>query len=176
MKKIGPLLILLLVFTSAAHGQWKRGGEKAEDEPARKSVKGFGAHLIVVENPQEFIREWLKPETPNIKTASVIKPGVTFAALVLFAGCKPDGAGECDSEVDYRIYRPDGSTLVERKGLVLWKEQAPPGPIIQLGRALLSLRLRDADPAGQYKVKAKVYDLNAQVSFELETEFRVPAR
>jgi hypothetical protein len=29
------------------------------------------------------------------------------------------------------------------------------------------------DPVGDYKVKARVADLNAQISFELETKFRL---
>jgi hypothetical protein len=31
--------------------------------------------------------------------------------------------------------------------------------------------MRKGDPAGEYKVKAKVRDLNADISFELETRF-----
>lgn len=176
MKKISVLLLLLLLCASTALGQWKKDGKKEEDEAARKSVKGFGAHLLIVEDPQGFIREWLKPETPKIKTASVIRRNETFAALILFAGCRPDEQRVCNSEVEYRIYKPDGSLYVERKGLELWKEEAPPAPNIQLGKALLTLRLRDSDPTGEYKVKAKVYDLNALISFELEAKFSVPAK
>ena len=52
-------------------------------------------------------------------------------------------------------------------------EQAPPAPNIQLGRAILAFRMRENDPAGEYKVKAKVSDLNANITFELETKFRL---
>jgi hypothetical protein len=75
--------------------------------------------------------------------------------------------------VNYTIYKPDGSIFAEHKGQPLWKEQAPPAPNIQLGRAILAFRLGKDDPAGEYKVKAKVSDLNADISFELETKFRL---
>jgi len=38
--------------------------------------------------------------------------------------------------------------------------------------ALITL-LEPNDPVGDYKVKAKVSDLNAQTSFELETKLRL---
>ena len=173
MRYISVVCLLLLIAVSPAFGQWKKEGERTGDAPDRKAVSGFGGHLIMVENPREFIREWLKPETPKIKTATNVKRGESIGAFVLFAGCKQDAQGVCNSEVDYTIYKPDGSLYVERKGQPLWKERAPPGPNIQLGRAILSFRLGKGDPAGEYKVKAKVSDLNADISFELETKFRL---
>lgn len=171
MKTFGAIVFLLSVAVLPAAGQWQRGGERAEDALDRKAVGGFGVHLLVVEDPQGFIREWLKPETPQIKTASKVKPGKPIGVLVLFAGCRPDAQGACKTEVDYAIYKPDGSLYVERNGQPLWKEQAPPPPVIQLGRAILVLTMQKGDPAGEYKVKAKVHDLNADISFGLETEF-----
>jgi len=136
-------------------------------------VSGFGGHLIVVENPREFIQQWLKPEPPRIKSVSDVKRGEAIGAFVLFAGCKPDAQGACNSEVDYVIYKPDGSVYVERKKLPLWKEQVPPSTNIQLSKAILGLHFGNDEPAGQYKVIAKVSDLNANISFELETKFRL---
>lgn len=136
-------------------------------------MNGFGGQLIVVENPRQFIEEWLKPETPRIKSATDVKRGDALGAFVLFAGCKIDAQGVCNSEVDYTIYKPDGSIYGEQKGQPLWKELAPPAPNIQLGRAILAFRLRDSDLGGEYKVKAKVTDRNANISFELQTKFRL---
>jgi hypothetical protein len=173
MKFVCATLFLILIAVSPAFSQWKKDGEREGDAPDRKAVSGFGGHLIVVENPREFIQEWLKPETPRFKSASKVKYGEPIGAFVLFAGCKPDAQGVCNSEVDYTIYKPDGSVYVERKGLPLWKEQVPPAPNIQLSRAILALRMQKNDSPGEYKVKAKVADLNADISFELETKFRL---
>jgi hypothetical protein len=136
-------------------------------------VSGFGAHLLIVEDPRAFIEEWQKPETPKINPASKVKRGVLLGALVVFAACKPDPQGLCNSEVDYTVYKPDGTIYAERKQQSLWKEAAPPTGIIQLSRAILAMRMEPNDPDGDYKVKAKVTDLNAQISFELETKFRL---
>ena len=173
MKSLITLSFLLLLAASPVYSQWKANGEHADDAADRKEVNGFGGHLIVVENPREFIKEWLKPETPKIKSAADVKRGDSLGAFVLFAGCKQDAQGMCNSEVDYTIYNPDGSIYGEQKGQPLWKEQAPPAPNIQLGRAILAFRIRENDPAGEYKVKAKVSDLNANISFELETKFHL---
>jgi hypothetical protein len=173
MKIVSTTLFLILIAAAPAFSQWKQNGERAVDAPDHKSVNGFGGHLIIVENPREFIQEWLKPETPNIKPASDVKRDESIGAFVLFAGCKGDAQGACNSEVDYAIYKPDGSLLVERKEQPLWKEQAPPAPNSQLGRAILALQLGDDEPAGEYTVKAKISDLNADISFELETKFRL---
>ncbi|MDH3378858.1 MAG: hypothetical protein OEQ39_18180 [Gammaproteobacteria bacterium] len=173
MKIISAVLFLILIVASPAFGQSKDDSERKKDSPNRKAVNGFGGHLIVVENPREFIQQWLKPETPKIKSVSDVKRGEQIGAFVLFAGCKQDAQGVCNSEVDYIIYKPDGSVYVERKKLPLWKEKAPPAPNIQLGKAILALRFGKDEPAGEYKIKAKVSDFNAEITFELEATFRL---
>lgn len=173
MKIVTALMMLVLFGGTVATAQWKKGDEPTADSPDRKSVKGFGAHLLIIENPRAFIEEWQKPETPKIDPVSEVKRGVIIGAFVLFAGCKPDPQGRCNSEVDYTIYKPDGTIYAERKGEPLWKEAPPPGTNIQLSRAILGIRMEQNDPDGDYKVKAKVTDLNAQISFELETKFRL---
>ena len=141
MKIILAMLVIVLanVMVSA---QWKKGDEKVADTAERKSVNGFAGHLIIVEDPKGFIEEWSKPETPNIKLVTDVKRGVVIGAFVLFAGCKPDSAGVCKSEVDYVVLKPDGNVYAERKGQPLWNEQAPPAQNIQMGKALLLKRLQ----------------------------------
>ena len=171
MKPLIAILFVVVVAASSAYSQRQR--EPAPDTPDRKALNGFGGHLIVVENPRAFIQEWMKPETPKIKSAKDVERGDSIGAFVLFAGCKPDLQGICKSKVDYTIYKPDGTVFVERKSLPLWDLHAPAAPIIQLGKAILAFRLGPNDTNGEYKVKAKVSDLNANVTLELETKFRL---
>lgn len=171
MKSIVVILALVFAAVLPVSAQWVSGDKRVVDEPDRKAVKGFGGHLAVIKNPREFIQEWLKPEPPNIKTAKEVKRGEQIGVFVFFAGCKQDAQGICNSEVDYTIYKPDGSVHAERKAQPLWKEQAPPARNIQMGRAILAFAMRPADPTGVYKVVAKVSDISADVSFELETKF-----
>jgi len=173
MKILTALMTLILFGGTLATAQWKKGDERAPDTADRKSVNGFGAHLLIVENPRAFIEKWQKPETPKIDPVSEVKRGVLLGAFVLFAGCKPDAQGLCNSEVDYTVYKPDGTIYAERKEQPLWKEAPPPGTNIQLSNAILVIRMEKEDPVGDYKVKARVADLNANISFELETKFRL---
>ena len=173
MKTLVTTIALLLLTSSVTMAQWRKDGKPVEDAPDRKSVSGFGGQLLVVKDPKAFIADWLKPETPRINNVSTVKRGELLGAFVLFAGCKPDAQGVCNSEVDYFIYRPDGSLYAERKGQPLWKRPAPPAPNTQLGEAILGFRMKKDDPAGEYKIKAKVSDLNADISFELETKIQL---
>ena len=173
MKIVTFLFVLLLLGSGVASAQWKKGDERAADTPDRKSLNGFGGNLVIVENPRAFIEEWQKPETPNIKPATDVNRGDLLGAFVVFAGCKPNSKGLCNSEVDYVVSKPDGSVYAERKGEPLWKEAAPPAQNIQLSKAILAIRIEEKDPTGEYKVTAKISDLNAGISSELETRFRV---
>ena len=171
MRIYFSLLSILLLVTSAS-AQWQAENKKVTDTPDRKSVNGFGVHLLAVKDPQGFVREWVKPETPKIEPAKKIKVGEPLGIIVLFAGCK-EVSGSCNSEVDYTIYKPDGSLLVERLAQPLWKEEAPPKPSIQLGRAILSLQFKKGQPTGRYKITAKVKDLNMNTTVDLETQIEL---
>src|ERR1041385_4007794 len=172
MKTLATIAVILLTG-SVSLAQWNKDGKPIADAPDRKSVGTFGGHLLVVKDPRAFIEEWQKPETPQIHPVSTVQRGELFGAFVLFAGCKPDAQGACNSEVDYSFYRPDGTLYAEQKGQPLWKETAPPAPNTQLGHAILGFRMEKDDPAGEYTIKAKVSDLNANISFELETKIRL---
>jgi len=173
MKILIITFFVVLLTASPAASQWKGNGEAVGDTPDRKALKGFGGNLIVVKNPRAFIQEWMKPETPKIKSAKDVKRGESIGAFVLFAGCKPDARGICKSEVDYIVYKPDGTVFAERKSLPLWDLPAPPAPNTQLGKAILAFQLGPNDAAGEYRVTAKVTDLNGNVTLDLETKFRL---
>jgi len=174
MKFVYVTLFLILLIALPAFSQIAPNDKRSVDElPDRTSVNGFGGRLVVIENPREFVQKWLKPEIPRIKSAAEVRRGDTLGGFVLFTGCKSDAQGGCHSEVDYTIYRPDGSIYADRKGQPLVQEQTYPPPNIQLGRAIPVFRMGKDDPAGEYRVKTKVSDLNANVHLELETRFRL---
>ena len=175
MKLMAAVFVSMVIGfgVTTAQAQWRKGDERVADTADRKSVNDFGVQLLVVEDPRAFMEEWNKPQTPNIKPITEVKKGVLIGAFVLFAGCKADAQGACNSEVDYTVYKPDGSVYAERKEQPLWKEPPPPGQNIQLSRAILGMRLESKDPTGEYKVKAKVTDLVANVTIELETKIKL---
>ena len=121
-----------------------------------------------------------------------------MGAFVELRGCKQNAQGVCNVRVNYTIYKPDGSIFATRaveQREILWKKRAPPAPrrsdpksrnsLKRQGRktgggiasdqskglARMHFKLGKDDPAGEYKVKAKVTDLNADISFEIELNF-----
>src|ERR1700687_5360216 len=98
MKILSTALFFIVLAATPTLSQWKQNDGRAGDAPDQKALNGFGGHLIVVENPREFIQEWLKPDTPNIKSATDVKRGDSIGAFVLFAGCKQDAQGVCNAE------------------------------------------------------------------------------
>jgi hypothetical protein len=174
MKSLYMTLLLIAVVATPSFSQGARDDKPAGDIRDRTNVNGFGARLVVVEHPRQFVQEWLKPDIPKIKRWAVtdVKRGDFLEAFIIFIGCRTDARGLCDSEVDYTIYQPDGSIYHERRGQPVWKEGSP-APNLQLSRGGLELRIGKDEPAGEYKVKARVHDLNANVSFELETKLRL---
>ena len=187
MKRTLTWLLSLFLLCTSCRSQQKQNAEKAErperaekaeraeDSTSRKAVGGFGAHLILADRPQAFVQEWRNPPSgkPQLWFATEAKRGEPLAAFIIFAGCLPDSGGICNAEVDFRIYKPDGSLYAERAGLELWKKAAPPATNTQLSTANMVIRLQPNDPAGEYKVKASLRDLNRDVSFEIEEKFKV---
>ena len=89
MKIVSATFLLILMAASPAFSQSKQDDKAAGDSSDRKEVSGFGGHLIVVENPREFIQEWLKPETPKIKSATVLKRGDSIGAFFYLRVARP---------------------------------------------------------------------------------------
>ncbi len=171
--KVFALLLFLIAVAQPSFGQAGINDVREDDKEARNFAQGFGARLILVERPKEFVDLWEKPETPRIETIAAIKTKQPFGAFVLFTGCRPGKSGSCDCEVDFNVYRPDGTLYAKREGLELWKQPAPPSQHIQMSVASLFLRMGVRDPAGRYIVKATVRDKNAEVEFEIRTSFRL---
>lgn len=169
------VIISLAALMSCAQkpkpGVWSSRGEPVENSKDRKAVDGFGAHLAVVRDPKGFAEMWYKPEQPNFDTVKEVAHDEMLGVIVLFAGCTPDAEGKCNTEVDYRIFNPNGSLNNEQKNQTLWKDVAPLKPNTHLGNAVLMFKLPVGFREGIYKVEATVRDLNANVSFDLETQF-----
>jgi hypothetical protein len=173
---ISTLIVLFPLISYAQQarpGRWTADGVPVADAANRKAVNGFGAHLLVIRDPREFIVKWQKPEMPQFNTAENVEHDESLGVIVLFAGCMPDERGICNTEVDYLIKKPDGSILADRKKQPLWKDVAPPGKFTQLGKAILSFRTAQTLPKGEYKVTARVSDLIAKSSLDLETRFTI---
>jgi hypothetical protein len=174
MKIVSTTLFLTLIATSPAFSLWEQNDQTAGSEPNYKEVNGFIGYLTVDDEPRERVRRWLDPvEIVTLRAMPTMKRGKTMGAFVELMVCKQNARRVCNVRVDYTIYKPDGSmfaTRAVRQREILWKKQTPRRSY-PLGLARMHFRLRRDDPAGEYKVKAKVSDLNAGISFEVELNF-----
>jgi hypothetical protein len=201
MKLVSTTLFLILIAASPASSLWEQKDKTAGDETNYKIVNGLSGYLSLDDEPRERVRRWLDPaKIVTLSAMSTMKRGKTMGAFVELMGCKQNARGACNARVDFTIYRPDGSvfaTRAVRRGGILWTEQSPPGsrrsdpkttdslqkrdrkmvggvaPNQSEGLARMHFKFGKDDPVGKYKVRAKVTDLNADVSFEIELDFHL---
>ena len=196
MSLVKTTLFLILIAASPAFSLHARNDQTAGDEPNYKEVNGFSGYLTLEDEPREEIQRWLDPvEIATLRAMPTMKRGKTMGAFVELRGCRQNAQGVCNTRVNYTIYKPDGSILATRKVAqkeVVWKKPATPArhksdpkrrtslkkqgasKVVShrsKGLARMNFKLWKDDPAGEYKVKAKVTDLNADISFEIELNF-----
>ena len=171
------LVAFIAIMSAGAHAQWSQDGQSIPDAPNRKWRNGFGANLLVISHPAEFVKTWATtpsenlPEVPEVTTA---KRGEPLAIVVFFAGCKTDEAGRCNAAYDLTILRPDGTTMHALRDLELWKQQAPTNTThVQLGARIPQITFDQTDPPGTYRIRALVHDDNRDVALALETRLDV---
>lgn len=155
-------MALILCGTSQAFGQWQLNGKDIGNESWRRSVNGFGAVLLLTNKPDDFFKEWSNPNAdyqPRINVTVSANRLETITAVILFQRCKADLKGDCDTEVDFRVLRPDGSVYAEYKGAKLLRgKQSSSVDGMQLGLEQLGFKIEADDPLGDYRIEAIVRD------------------
>lgn len=177
MRRAAIFLVVFLA-SSQSFAQWQVGGMEVPDEPWRRSVNGFQAMLVVTNKPDAFFEAWNKSPSPDYKpeilTTSEARRGDTAVAVVFFTKCLADQSGNCNSEVDFKLLRPDGSVYAEYKGAELLKGRSGlPEGALQLGVANLRFRVEFDDPLGDYRIEAVVRDKFAGIEVPLVQVLKV---
>lgn len=175
MNFVSTALFIILIAASPAFSLREQDPKTTVAEPNYKRVNGLIGYLTVDDYPYDHVRDWLDPvEIAILREMPTMKRGKTMGAFVEIMGCKQNARGVCSARVNYTIYKPDGSTFATRavgqRGF-FWKRHAPPERGIRKGLARMLFKFGKHEPAGEYKVKAKVTDLNADISFEIELDF-----
>lgn len=170
------LLIILLLLPTLAHSeQWFTNGEPDNKNNNLGGVKNFGAMVLMTTDSKKALENWSIPtKGVAIPSAEIVEKGKPIEALVFFSGCNKNKSGNCVSEVDYVIYKPDGTIYAEYKKTELWRNK-PAFPKGKIGLAVdrVGLIADPEDPIGIYKVKCTVKDLVANYQFTLFTSFKV---
>ena len=174
MKLLSATLFLILIAASPSSSLSGQNDKAVVDETNYKKVDRFSGYLTLDDYPRDHVQRWLDPiEIVTLSAMPTMKRGKTMGAFVELMGCKQNARGVCNVSVGYTIYKPDGSTFATRtvrQRQILWKKRTR-RTVYPLGLARMHFKLGKDDPDGEYKVKAKVIDSNANVSFEIELNF-----
>ena len=173
MKASNLFIILILsVSIGAAQqrpGRWLVDGQTGPDTDWSKASNGFGAQLIVVDDPKGFIELWNKPEFPNITTASVIHRKQQFGIFILFVGSRTGKDNMCNAVVLFKVEDPKGKVIVEKSNQTVWNGEELDPRTIYMGKAVLGLAFSNAEIDGPYTIRALVQDKNAPAAIDLKT-------
>ena len=173
MKALNLFVFLILsVSIGAAQqrpGRWLVDGQPGHDTHWSKASNGFGAQLIVVDDPKRFIDLWNKPEFPNITTAAVIHRKQQFGVFILFVGCKTGKDSMCNAVVSFKVEDPKGKVIAEKTNQTVWNGEQLDPRTIYMGKAVLGLAFSGAEIDGSYTIRALVQDKNAPATLDLKT-------
>lgn len=169
------LLAISLMSQAVSAEVWYENGSPASRRESMGGSGDFGAMIILTNDAKSVLSGWSKISPGvNIPTTERIKKGEPIEALVFFSGCTPNSIGNCITEIDYQILKPDGSVYFEHKKAELWKDK-PAVPVGKLELAVdrVGLVAETGDPVGRYKIKCAVRDVVGKAEFNIESSFEV---
>jgi hypothetical protein len=162
---------LAWLLTLAASVTWAADAPMKGDAP-----QPFEVNLTVTEKGGELFDSWARPTGKQfiVEPVNVAPRGKFLSAVVLFKGCKPDSAGNCNAVMRIVAYDPKGKVYGELPRVELWQGKPPPsGGNSQLSRSYMGLEIETKDPPGTYRITVVARDLNAKVEAMSEARFEV---
>jgi len=166
---------LCLVSQFVNSEEWFTNGKPAGPKSFQGGSGNFGAMIFMTTNSQKMLENWEAPKPGfNILESENVVKGKPIEALVVFSGCSANADGNCITEVDYQILKPDGTVYAEYKNTELWKNK-PALPKGQMGLSVdrVGLIAEAKDPVGVYKVTCVVKDLVSNSKFFIYSSFKV---
>lgn len=166
-------VLALLAFTSA-HAQWvDKQGNTLADADDRKSIGSFGAEIVFTTDAESLEERWGTPsETVNVDSVDNVRINEPIYAFVVFSGCKPGVAGNCNVSMSFRVLRPDGKVYASTPSMEVWQDkEAPPKRALALSVQYLRVRIEPQDQRGRYAVEVQVRDENIGKMLALKKRF-----
>jgi hypothetical protein len=133
-------------------------------------------NVVVTAKGEELFDSWDRPTGKPfpVVPVKVTKRGEFLSAIVLFKGCRPDTAGNCNVEMDITAFDPKGRTYATMPKEELWQAKPVPSPgFTQLSRGFMGIVIEPNDPPGTYRVTVVARDSNAKTEAKAETTFVV---
>lgn len=132
--------------------------------PANSQVlapEAFSGRLIVTDKARELFERWESGNMAGFKIESVdIAPrGRFLAGIVMFKNCEGNDNGNCQAQVDYTLYDPNGDVYGQLNDGDLWmRKPQPRRDHSQLAVQYLGIIIEPHDPPGTYRLKAEIRD------------------
>jgi len=133
---------------------------KAEEQANQTKENKLTAH-IVMSHSADFIGHWLSrnehrqlPDTQVIK----VEHGKKFYAAFLAKGLEGNHASRYQFDVDWKLYKPDGSVMFSEANYARGSGPLSEDPKFSLAYPSLYIVLDKTDPPGKYKLEAVVKD------------------
>jgi len=128
-------LLAIAIPAVAAAGWIDKSGTSLADTQDRKAVGDFGAQVVFVADDQRMFELWDTPsETVNIQTIDKVAVNGQVNAFVVFSGCRPNKAGNCDVTAKFKVFQPNGRIYADTPPMEVWQaKRPPPGKALELG-------------------------------------------
>jgi hypothetical protein len=169
---LAPLAALLIPtgILLSGHATTRR---MAIDSSATQQHGDLRAMLLLTTQPDRFLESWRGPEEEiSLRSAVSVRRGEPIVTFVIFRGCEADANGLCQSSVDFRVLKPDGSEYLSFEDRDLWRgKPALPEGAVQVSAEHLGVVIEPGDPLGRYEVQVVVRDEIANVSLRLSRTF-----
>ena len=138
--------------------------------------EGLEINVIVTEKGNELFDSWDKPtgSSFNVEPVKVASRGEFLSAIILFKGCRADGVGNCNVDMDIIAFDPTGKIYGEMPRVELWQHKPAPDPgFTQLSRGFMGIVIEPTDPPGVYRVTVVARDNNAKTESKSVARFEV---
>lgn len=174
MKTIITALFFCLIPSIGIGGWIDKQGNSLPDEPSRKSIGSFGAHLVLTKKEALMLERWNTPsETVEFSSADTAKIGEPITAFIIFSGCGADQKGNCNLVGKFKIFQPDRGIYADLPYQEIWVDKpVPPNRNLEMGVAYIRVIIEPHEQLGDYVVQCEVYDRILKKCLQLETKFK----
>jgi hypothetical protein len=160
--RLAPFLVPISILAGAAPTPAQ------PTKPFQANNGDFSLLMLMADDKERFLREWLQPTPPNLTTTNWAVRNKPLYINLILAGCAPDAEGNCNVSGSYSITDPLGKNYGKHDDVPVFKQRATGPKLMALSPVALALRVEDGEALGPYKIVVKVTDRNSGKSLVVE--------
>jgi hypothetical protein len=125
----------------------------------------FSVLQLSTTDPEGVQKVWAQT-TPGVEisTQDTATRNQFIYSFVLFRGCMAGEDGKCRLSTRFSIIGPNGKPYGQPHTGVTWDRSPPPAANVQLGNAIIGLRVEDGEALGRYRFIAQTTDHVANIT------------